>query len=452
MINLKNTARRIYDSIKNNPVSAIKTASVAALCCASFTYMAYMCTFSSVTVAYADGVRIGAVNASDAPAAVMQASNDASLITYPPVKAPEITYEIRLERREDTLSQKEIYQKVYGIVTEGYREAYGLYIDGSFASANEDRAVLENVTNTIEAEIKAKNGEDASVTSHFEIKKIYCSGEYVHSENRILSYLAGGLSYTVDLDTVTDIFTYEEDNDKSFAPNISANNGTSINTSVDTLANTKYITVNEQIPYGTIYEATDKYFEGAYIKKSDGANGISAVTYEIRYENGKEVSRVVVSSETVMEAVDKVVYKGTKEKPKTASTGQFIWPLNDGEYIISSHYGYRDLLGGTDFHKALDLAADKGVHIHAADGGKVISAGLNSSSNYGIYVKILHDDGTVTLYAHMSACDVQVGDRVYQGQKIGEVGSTGFSTGDHLHFEVRINNQPVDPELYLPKK
>ena len=451
MINLKTTARRIYDSIKNDPVSAIKTASVAALCCASFTYMAYMCTFNSVTVAYADGVEIGAVNADDAPAAVMQASNDASLLTYPPVKAPEITYEVRLERDSDTLSQKEIYQKVYSIVTDGYKEVYGLFIDGSFASANEDRTVLENVTKTIESEIKDKNGEDASVTSHLEIKKIYCSGEYVHSENRILSYLAGGLSYTVDLDTVTDIFTYEEDNDKSFAPNISANGGANISTSVDTLTNTKYITVNEQLPYGTVYEETDEYFEGAYIKKSDGVNGISAVTYEIRYENGKEVSRVAVSAETVMEAVDKVVYKGIKEKPKTASTGQFIWPLNDGEYIISSHYGYRDLLGETNFHAALDLAADKGVHVHAADGGEVILADLNHS-RYGIHVKILHDDGTVTLYAHMSACDVQVGDRVYQGQKIGEVGSTGFSTGDHLHFEVRINNQPVDPELYLPKK
>lgn len=451
MINLKNTAKRIYSSIINDPVTSVKRASVAALCCAGITYMAYMCTFSAVTVAYADGVRIGAVNANDAPAAVMQASNDAFLATYPPAKAPEITYEVRLERNSDTLSQAEIYQKVYDITTDGYNEAYGLFIDGEFASASKDCEVLENVTAKIENEIKTQNGGDVSVTSEIEIKKILCGGEYIHDENRILAHLAGGLSQHVDFDTEEEIFSYQEDEEKAFAPNISANTSANINTNADAQTNTEYITVSEQIPFNTVYEETDEYFEGSYIKKNDGANGIAEVTYEIRYENGKETSRTPIYSETMIAPTDKVVYKGVKVRPLTASTGQFIWPINDGEYIISSRYGHRELEGETNFHKAIDLAADRGVDIYAADGGEVVLVDLNHS-RYGKYVRILHDDGTITLYAHMSECMVNEGDRVYQGQKIGEVGSTGYSTGDHLHFEVRINNQPVDPELYLPKK
>ena len=90
------------------------------------------------------------------------------------------------------------------------------------------------------------------------------------------------------------------------------------------------------------------------------------------------------------------------------------------------------------------------VPISAADGGRVIVAETHRS--YGIYVIIQHDDGTKTVYAHMSKRTVSVGDRVYQGQKIGEVGSTGYSTGDHLHFEIIKNGNKVDPEKYLPER
>lgn len=454
MKKITKTAERFYNGILENPVKAVKITAVVAMLCMCIAYIAYMCTYTAVTVAYADGVRIGTVNSADVFAPVMQASNDARLITYPPAKTPDITFEVCLERNTDTLSQKQIYEKVYGIATEGYKEAYALYIDGEFAAANENSDTLRQITSTIADGIQAQNGDGVEITSDIEVKKIYCAGEYVHGADRILSSLANGLSYTVDIEGDADIFEFffEEDADKSFAPNISSsNNSASISTNIDEQVKTKYITVTEEIPYITVYEKTQDHYEGVYIKKNDGENGCKTVTYEIKYENGKEVMRTPIEEKVIAQATDKVVYMGIKVRPSTASTGDFIWPLNKGDYIITSHFGYREFDGTSDYHKALDLAADRGTDIFAADGGKVITVSYNHRS-YGIYVVVQHDDGKRTLYAHMSACSVSVGDKVYQGQKIGEVGSTGYSTGDHLHFEVIVNGIQVDPEKYLPKR
>ncbi|MBR6645808.1 MAG: peptidoglycan DD-metalloendopeptidase family protein [Clostridia bacterium] len=450
MNKIRQTAKRVYASVLANPVKAAKITAVALFGCICMVYMCYMCTFTAVTVAYADGERIGVVDSADVFAPVMQASNDASLITYPPAKAPSITFEVKLERNSEALSQKQIYEKVYGIATEGYREMFGLYVDGRFAAANESIDVLSKVVKTVEDTVKAQ-GEGVSITSSLEIKKIYCTGEYAHGEERILSLLSGGISYTDDTDEVVlDIFL-SDDADKSFAPDISASNSSSdISTSVDVQAQTKYITVNEDVPFATVYEETEKYFEGVYVKKSDGKNGSVTVLYEIKYENGTEISRTAIERTMTDAPVDKVVYMGIKEKPKTASTGAFIWPLQKGTYIISSRFGPRDM-GSRTYHYGLDMAANKGVTIMAADGGLVIAAYTHNS--YGIHVIVQHDDGTKTLYAHMSKCSVSEGDRVYQGQKLGEVGTTGFSTGNHLHFEVIINDRTkVDPEKYLPER
>ncbi len=449
MKKIRQTAERVFADILANPMKAVKITAVTLFGCVCMAYMCYMCTFNAVTVAYADGERIGVVNSADVFAPVMQASNDASLVTYPPAKAPNITFEVSLERDAQPLSQKQIYEKVYAVATDGYSEMYGLYVDGKFAAANESADTLKTVVKTVESAIKAQGGDGVRITSTVEMKKIYCAGEYAHSADRILAQLSGGLSYTEDYaDDVLDVFL-QDDADKSFAPNISdSNSSADITTNLDGMAQTKYITVVEDIPFETVYEESEKHYEGVYIKKNDGKNGSKTVIYEIKYENGKEISRTPVEQTVTEEPVDKVVYMGVKEKPKTASTGNFIWPLKKGTYIISSHFGYRDFGATGNHHAALDLAADRGVTIMAADGGRVIAAYTHRS--YGIHVVIQHDNGTKTLYAHMSKCIVSEGDRVYQGQKIGEVGSTGFSTGDHLHFEVIVGGKQVDPEKYLP--
>jgi len=132
---------------------------------------------------------------------------------------------------------------------------------------------------------------------------------------------------------------------------------------------------------------------------------------------------------------------------------RFIWPEPQAQ--ISQAFGPSQLAleppygGYPHFHTGVDLVEPFGSPVYAADDGVVALVG-SSSSGYGNYVVIAHSGGLDTLYGHLSAALVKVGQAVTQGQTVGLEGSTGNSTGPHLHFELRINQMPVDPTLYLP--
>ena len=138
--------------------------------------------------------------------------------------------------------------------------------------------------------------------------------------------------------------------------------------------------------------------------------------------------------------------------PPTGSGYQ--WPLPAGNLTLTSAFGYRmhpiDLVPHS--HTGIDVSAAGGTPIYAAKGGQVIMSEYGSGVNwsYGNFVVIDHGDGTTTLYAHMSSRAVSEGQLVTQGQTIGYVGNTGNSKGNHLHFEVRVNGQRVDPEGCFP--
>lgn len=119
---------------------------------------------------------------------------------------------------------------------------------------------------------------------------------------------------------------------------------------------------------------------------------------------------------------------------------------------LSSSFGWRrnPVTGRHTMHEGLDFAAPKGTPIHAASGGVVTQA--RYASGYGKLIEISHGNGLVTRYAHASSFNVKVGDLVEKGQLIGRVGSTGRSTGSHLHFEVRMAGHPLDPTLFLARQ
>ncbi|MEA2829234.1 MAG: hypothetical protein QOG43_3673 [Actinomycetota bacterium] len=130
-----------------------------------------------------------------------------------------------------------------------------------------------------------------------------------------------------------------------------------------------------------------------------------------------------------------------------ASTGQFLYPVPGAP--ITSPYGYRihPIYGTSILHTGIDFGADSGTPIHAAADGVVASAG--SLGGYGNATIIEHGGGLATLYGHQSAFLVSEGDRVTAGEVIGRVGCTGSCTGPHVHFEVRVDGEPVDPMGYL---
>ncbi len=125
---------------------------------------------------------------------------------------------------------------------------------------------------------------------------------------------------------------------------------------------------------------------------------------------------------------------------------KFKAPL-DG--VVTSRFGYRDhpVIEDASFHTGLDIAAKKGKSIGAFADGKVVEAGKNAT--YGNYLLIEHSGGFKSFYGHNSKLCVKKGQKVTLGQKIAEVGSTGMSTGPHLHFEIRKGNLRLDPSLYI---
>lgn len=141
---------------------------------------------------------------------------------------------------------------------------------------------------------------------------------------------------------------------------------------------------------------------------------------------------------------------GTKASSKYVG-GDFTWPV-PGKYTITSPYGYRKdpITRVRSKHTGVDIAAGTGTPIVAANSGTVIVSGW-SSRGYGNYIVIDHGGGRSTLYAHQSRLAVSKGTYVTKGQTIGYVGSTGYSTGPHLHFEVLINGDDVNPMNYFKK-
>ena len=130
----------------------------------------------------------------------------------------------------------------------------------------------------------------------------------------------------------------------------------------------------------------------------------------------------------------------TDGTPTSPSAAGLIWPAAGP---VTSPFGMR----WGRMHDGIDIGAPMGAPIHAAGSGTVIYAGW--MSGYGNLTVIDHGGGLATAYGHQSKLEVSVGDQVTQGQEIGLVGSTGHSTGPHLHFEVRVNGTPVDPMVYL---
>jgi murein DD-endopeptidase MepM/ murein hydrolase activator NlpD/phosphosulfolactate phosphohydrolase-like enzyme len=205
-----------------------------------------------------------------------------------------------------------------------------------------------------------------------------------------------------------------------------------------TLTSKEIVVSTVSIPYSVEVSQDSEMWPWQEKVTQAGKNGQKEVIEEISRENGKIVSRAKVSEKILSYPVTKKVIRGSKQVPAMGS-GSMVWPVQG---TITSKFGYR----WGSFHKGVDIGAPTGTEVLAADSGMVTSAGWNGG--YGNCVKIDHGGGKVTLYAHLSKMAVATGATVEKGQVIGYVGSTGVSTGPHLHFEVHVDGVAKDPLSY----
>lgn len=161
----------------------------------------------------------------------------------------------------------------------------------------------------------------------------------------------------------------------------------------------------------------------------------------------KEYDAFIKAEEEENARLEKLLRQLADEKKTAYVGGKLIWPVDVSIKRISSYYGNRTYYYKgkkvKDFHSGIDIPAATGTNIYAAQDGEVILSSWHSS--YGYYLIVDHGGGIATLYAHCSKLLKKVGDKVSQGDHIAEMGSTGNSTGPHLHFEVRVNGQRQNP-------
>ncbi|MBE1556500.1 M23 family metallopeptidase [Sporosarcina limicola] len=192
----------------------------------------------------------------------------------------------------------------------------------------------------------------------------------------------------------------------------------------------------EMIKHKSITEEDSSLYKGEKKVIRQGSDGEKEVTELIRKQNGEVIGRSVSVEKVLVEAQDEVTVIGTKVMP-SRGTGTFTWPA-DGGYV-SSQRGVR----WGRVHEGIDIAQPSSYTIKVADNGVVTDAGWHST--YGNRIVVTHNNGYETLYAHLSSIDVEVGQTVPQGTEIGIMGSTGRSTGTHLHFEVLKDGENINP-------
>lgn len=201
----------------------------------------------------------------------------------------------------------------------------------------------------------------------------------------------------------------------------------------------------EDVDFDVVKTESDEYDFGDEVVIQEGQNGQQEVIRDITYIDGQVSDVSIVQINTLVEPVTEQVVVGTRlESGMVAQVGSgtFYWPVPNYRYV--SRWMSSD-------HKGADIVAPAGTPIIAADSGKIEYAGWhNHPYGYGNYVIIDHGNGWKTLYGHMSAFAVSTGDAVEAGQVIGYVGNTGYSFGNHCHFEMYYNNSLVSAKTYFP--
>ncbi len=165
--------------------------------------------------------------------------------------------------------------------------------------------------------------------------------------------------------------------------------------------------------------------------------------YAAEYEKAKKAEKEANNQ------IEKLLAERQKSENQQYWGGEFIWPVPKNITRISSYFGWRILWGRSDYHLGIDIPAAAGTDIYASNGGTVVTATWHYS--YGYYVLIDHGGGYATLYAHNSRLLVKAGDKVEQGDVIAKMGTTGSSSGNHLHFEVRVNGKVQNPLNYVKR-
>lgn len=369
----------------------------------------------------------------------------------------ELVYVTRICFEEDVTPEEEIMQNVMATYDETSL-AYALYVDGNMICAAKEESDINDVLEEYKSQF-AIDIENSAVGFYeeIEIRNEYVPIAYLRSKAGILTDITKTrdeeVEYTVqDNDTVWDIanaYGLTVDEISQLNPQMSdfikAGDVIKITESEPVLqVKVTYTeTVNQTIPYENDIIEDSSMTKGTKQVVEEGIDGEKEVTREIVLVNGKQTDINIVEEKVISEPVNGKVKIGTKIVTGIGS-GSFIRPASG---TITARFGSRSSRWSSGRHTGMDFATGYGNPIYASDSGKVSYAGYQGS--YGNLVIINHGNGYETYYGHCSKLLVKPGQVVEKGDLIARVGSTGNSTGNHCHFEIRYNGTIKNPENYL---
>ncbi len=373
-------------------------------------------------------------------------------------------YTLKIVSEEDQyITSHSLADKLIAGSQESLTEAYGIYVDGEFIGAVTDKAPIEKAMDRALADYATQLSDlvdEVYYNKSIEYREgLYLTESVAKTSDMLQKMLAEEETVSryviVSGDTpqlVADKFEMTLEELEALNPHMDRNfyEGGMLKVATVSryipIAYTKNLTIMSYIDYASVEVETSALNLGARKMLSKGVLGEKTSEVVITYVDGIENGREVISSAITKEPVPEQIGIGTYS-PKPASTatiftgnGKFGWPMNGG-YISDGYISDRN-------HKGIDIAAPYGTEIYASEAGTVVAAGWNSGG-YGYYVIIDHGDGYRTLYGHCSVVIAYEGQQVEKGQLIAKVGSTGNSTGNHLHYEVRLNNICVNPGNFL---
>ncbi len=344
--------------------------------------------------------------------------------------------------------------------------AYGFYLNGVFQGAVPDNApIAEALDGLLDKYRVAHPNADISFRDNLEYSTagLYLSGSIIDTDwlvSQLTRVKTGAGYYIAEEGDTIDIICertglsrhqIELMNPEYDGSSINVGQRIKIRDEVPFLSVNVSVTeeYDTEVAYQTEYYSDDSLYNGVSRITTEGAPGVNHLTATVTYVNNIETSRRVTNAKVVSTPVTERIALGTKIPPEQYSTedagyGKFIWPMEVGKSHISE-YTYWD--GGYAGHVGIDIVAYYGAPIYAGASGTVTHSGWNYG--YGNCVIIDHGNGYQTLYGHCSELLVSVGEKVIQGQVIAKEGASGYVSGAHMHFEVRMGNVKLNPVNYL---
>lgn len=395
------------------------------------------------------------------------------------ILAEKIEDRISLKYSEKTFEEEdpEIFREEQPDFADEKVKAYAVRVDGEFVGAVEDFSEIETILNDIKAPYD--NGGYSEIGFDKEIEydlEEYVDPEKIVAEDEIIGLLTGVEAapeyYEVQpgdnlwniaqekgmtLEELSSCYATYNGEVLEDIENKILRVGTLIQIESEVpylqVECRKEVTFRSDLEFETITIEDDTLPLGQTVVETEGQNGEKRSRALVTYREGTPIKKRTLDTVIVEQPVSRIVRVGTctevsnginynvPEFITEGGTGDYFWPV-DGGYI-SAHQG--DGRG----HKGIDIAAPYATPIYAAASGTVVDTGTGWNGGYGNCIIIENDDGNVTVYAHQSELSAEYGDYVEKGQLIGYVGSTGDSTGNHLHFEVRKDGKYYNPELYI---